>query len=114
MTPSKKEGCFCEKCRACCKREPGWFLPGEIAIAAKFLKLAETEFIETYCAEHVEDGIRALSPAQKKNQAECIFLSKDELCDIHEVKPHECRKVYGCQGASRHRRLREIIRRAWR
>ncbi|MFH0799506.1 MAG: YkgJ family cysteine cluster protein [Pseudomonadota bacterium] len=111
---SRKKGCSCEKCRECCRREPGWFLPDEIGVAAKFLKLSEKEFVAKYCAEHLEDGILALSPVQKPKSKACIFLNAKGLCDIHPVKPHECRKVYGCQGPSRHRRIREIIKREWR
>ncbi|HPQ81536.1 MAG TPA: YkgJ family cysteine cluster protein [bacterium] len=111
---SKKQGCSCEKCRECCRREPGWFLPGEIAPAATFLNLTETEFVRKFCKEHIEGGIAALSPAVKPGTTECIFLKRDGLCGIHPVKPHECRKVMGCEGPNRHRRIREIIRKQWK
>lgn len=97
----------------CCKREPGWFVPEEIPVAAEYLKISEKEFMEKYCAEHFEDGVRALSPARKKGKTECVFLDKKGLCEIHPVKPYECRKVYGCGGKSRHKRLRDIIKRMW-
>lgn len=111
---SKRQGCSCEKCRECCEREPGWFVPEEIGPAARFLKLSEKEFIAQYCEGHEEDGVLALSPRRKPGKKACIFLGRDGLCEIHEVKPYECRKVFGCQGESRHRRLREIIKRMWR
>lgn len=111
---SKKQGCSCEKCRECCRREPGWFLPGEIAPAAAFLNLAETEFERKFCSEHVEGGVSVLSPATKPGTTECVFLGRDGLCKIHPVKPHECRKVMGCEGPGRHRRIREIILKQWR
>lgn len=111
---SKRHGCSCKLCTECCKREPGWFVPDEIAVAATFLKVSEKEFIEQYCEEHLEDGVLSLSPARKPKRKECIFLEKSGLCAIHPVKPYECRKVYGCQQESRHTRLREIIKRLWR
>lgn len=111
---SKRHGCSCRACRECCRREPGWFLPEEIEAAAAFLKLSRDEFVSSRCAEHIEDDALALSPAVKPGKTECVFLNRDGLCDIHPVKPYECRKVYGCQGPARHRRIREIIAKQWR
>jgi len=111
---SKRQGCSCDKCRECCTREPGWFVPGEIVPAATYLGITEKEFIASYCCEHLQDDVYTLSPATKKKSTECIFLNSKGLCDIHPVKPYECRKVFGCEGPGRHRRLREIIMRMWR
>lgn len=108
-----KQGCSCEKCRECCRREPGWFLPEEIDPAAAFLGLTREAFIARYCAEHAAGSALALSPAQTPGTTACVFLGRDGLCAIHPVKPHECRKVYGCEAPSRHRRIREIIARKW-
>lgn len=81
---------------------------------ADFLSISEQAFIAYYCDEHFEDDAYALSPTTKAKSTECIFLNADGLCDIHQVKPYECRKVYGCEADSRHRRIREIIKRMWR
>ena len=89
-------------------------MPNEVASAASFLKLSEEEFREQYCAEHLEDDVWTLSPKQKPNSKECIFLNREGLCDIHEVRPFECRKVFGCGSSSRNRRLREIIKKMWK
>ncbi len=88
-------------------------MPEEVAVAAQFLHLTETDFISRFCEEHIEDDLRAISPARKSEKTECIFLNEKGLCDIHPVKPYECRKVFGCQGPSRHRRMREMIKRRW-
>jgi Fe-S-cluster containining protein len=114
MPSSKRRGCDCEKCRECCTREPGWFVPDEIPVAAKHLGLSEQEFVRQYCSEHVEDEVYSLSPKQKLGSSECIFLDKMRLCSIHEVKPYECKKVYGCEGPRRHQKIREIIKKMWR
>lgn len=111
---SKKQGCSCEKCQECCKREPGWFLPEEVEQAALSLRLRSNEFILKFCKEHVADEIVTLSPATKPNTTECVFFNRDGLCDIHEVKPYECRKVMGCERPGRNSRLRELILRKWR
>jgi len=111
----KRQGsCTCLKCKECCTREPGWFMPDEIATAAAFFKLSESEFIKQYCKEHIEDNTYALSPAQKPNSTECIFLNDEEECSVHEVKPYECRKVFGCEGVNRHKKMRDIIKKRWR
>lgn len=110
---SKRLGCSCEACTECCEREPGWFMPEEVESAAKFMGLSKEEFIKQYCEEHVEDGIIVISPARKKGKTCCIFLTKDKLCEIHEVKPHECKKVFACQRDSRHQRMREMIIKSW-
>ncbi len=110
---NKRHGCTCKKCIECCTRDPGWFFPDEIELAANFLNVTEPEFIRDYCTEHFEHNIYTLSPKKKTNKKECIFLSKDKQCNIHEVKPYECRKVYGCESESRHRRIRDIIKGKW-
>ncbi len=127
-----KEGCSCLACRECCSRDPGWFIPEEIPIAARYKGLTEQEFVARFCAEHLVDDVLALSPATKSSalhkslegrpgkpatkprSTACIFLNRDGLCDIHPVKPYECRKVYGCAPDYRHKRVREIIAKMWR
>lgn len=111
---AKKKGCTCEACQECCRREPGWFVPEEIPVAAAFLGKSEEDFVAECCEEHVEDGVRALSPKRKPGKQECLFLQRDGLCAIHAVKPYECRKVFGCEGPGRHKRMREIVARMWR
>ena len=101
-------------CKECCRREPGWFVPEELEPAANYLGVSEDDFVARFCEEHLEDDVRTFSPARKPGKPECIFLDSKGLCEIHPVKPYECRKVYGCQGPSRHRRMREMIKKQWR
>jgi Fe-S-cluster containining protein len=108
-----RRGCACPKCVECCKREPGWFIPDEVPIAAAFMKMPEKDFVEKFCEEHREGDVLAISPARKMGSTECVFLNRDGKCAIHEVKPYECRKVFGCEAAHRHRKIREMIRRQW-
>lgn len=110
---SIRHGCKCPECVECCERDPGWFMREEIPIAAKFLGVSEDDFIKKYCAEHLSEGVPVLSPATKAGKSECIFLNRDKECEIHEVKPFECRKIYGCEARYRHKRLRESIRKSW-
>lgn len=108
---SKRDGCDCTLCRELCSNEPGWFLPEEIAVAAEYMGISQDEFISSYLEEHSVDGVIALSPRMEAGA--CIFL-EDGHCRIHAVKPYECRKVYGCEGPRRHKRIREIIINRWK
>lgn len=110
---TKRQGCQCLKCKECCEREPGWFVPDDLPLASHFMNLSEREFVVRFCEEHREDGVLAISPARKPGKSECVFLTPDRLCQIHEVKPFECRKIFGCEGVHRHRRIREIIKGMW-
>lgn len=110
---SKRKDCDCEKCRALCSNEPGWFIPEEISVAADYLGMAEGDFIHTFLEEHIEKGIVVLSPKMDKSKGACVFF-ENGLCRIHPIKPYECRKVYGCEAGRRHKRIREIILRKWR
>lgn len=108
----KRDGCDCAACQECCQREPGWFLPEEIPVAAKFLRLVEYEFVARFCAKHSIENGTALSPATKLGTTTCVFFEQGK-CLIHDVKPYECRKVFGCDPARRHQRIREFIIHQW-
>lgn len=110
--PRKKE-CSCEACQECCTREAGWFVPEEIKPAADFLGLSEDEFVEQYCQKHDLGHTFALSPKAKEDTTICVFFEKG-LCKIHEVKPYECRKAFGCESDRRHTRMRELIIKQWK
>ena len=78
----------CQRCTACCK----W--PGdvrieedEIAPIARFLEMAEDEFIATYT--RLRTNRNGLSLIEKENH-ECVMLENGG-CRIHPVKPEQCR-----------------------
>ncbi|MFH1654380.1 MAG: YkgJ family cysteine cluster protein [Pseudomonadota bacterium] len=108
----KKAGCSCEKCSELCKNEPGWFLHEEIEQVARFLGISKDEFVEKYCETHQLGNALPLSPKRKQKKKECIFF-ENGLCKIHEVKPFECKKVFGCEAQRKHKRIREIIAKSW-
>ena len=108
----KKRECDCEKCRECCTREPGWFLPEEIPETARYLGLSEAIFIETYCQKHPLENAIALSPKHHPHSTACIFFEGGK-CRIHPVKPFECAKVFACEPERRHRRTRALVARKW-
>lgn len=108
---SKQRGCSadsgtCGTCRAGCTRKPGWFLPGEAEKAAAHLGMSLQEFFDTYLAVDWWEGepdIFLLSPTIVGEDAgtefpgdphgTCVFY-KNGRCEIHEVKPFECRDFW--------------------
>lgn len=80
-------------------------MPEEVPAAAEFCGLSEADFREKYIAYHDMDGIQMASP-RRALSGSCIFF-KGGKCQIHPVKPFECRKVFGCEANRRHRKVRE-------
>lgn len=97
--------CSCDKCKSACRHKPGWFLPEEIERAANYLGISVQKLFGDYLGVDWWEGadpIFVLAPATQSMDpgttypyvpaGKCIFLDKNELCIIHEVKPHECRE----------------------
>ena len=43
----------------------------------------------------------------------CVFLTKDERCTIHESKPTECRKAFGCKKNTQKKATRQQVVKYW-
>ena len=80
---------YCSGCGACC-RWPGIVRArsGEIPAIAEYLQIAEEVFRERFTT---------LAPDRKsliftdRPDGACIFLTEDNRCQIHPVKPLQCR-----------------------
>lgn len=94
--------CQCHTCQSACTTRPGWFLPGEIEKVARFLEISPQDLFDKYLvADNTFDDFWILAPAQLhaepgheapfEPRGTCIFL-KNGKCEIHEVKPYECRE----------------------
>jgi Fe-S-cluster containining protein len=107
--------CTCSKCIEACYRTPGKFAPGEVEKAAEFLNLPFEEFkkliIKNYWRDQDKDPLiwepRKVGSDEDMEIADddytnhmgrCVFLNKDDRCDIHPVKPYECRESVLCEG----------------
>lgn len=110
---NSKESCSCKNCIGRCKAAPGWFKPGEIEKAADYLRMSVKDFFAKYVSvdwwfadedKNFENHVFVLSPAITKKEAgkvfpyhdrfgECVFF-KNGKCQIHAVKPFECKEVY--------------------
>ena len=101
-----KESCICNQCKSDCRFKPGWFLPDEAEKVANHLgitieELFNTKLMVDWWEDYPED-IFLLSPAIINEDAgqeftanprgQCIFYKKG-LCEIHPVKPFECKEA---------------------
>ncbi|WP_167187008.1 YkgJ family cysteine cluster protein [Wenyingzhuangia heitensis] len=74
----------CLTCGNCCKTTSPMFFPKDIERAAKFLRIKEQKFMETYL-ERDEDDCYVLKSAP------CTFLDeRDNMCMIYEARPKAC------------------------
>jgi Fe-S-cluster containining protein len=119
--------CQCNKCRGACEHKPGWFLPGEAERVADYLgvdlqELFDTRLVVDYWVGDGLDGdTYVLSPGIVGREpgavlpfdprGACVFY-KNGLCEIHPVKPHECRETMACQPGNEN--LHQETAMAWR
>lgn len=104
--------CNCAKCAACCKGNPGWFLPGEAEKAAEELGMTFRYFFKRYLIVEYWIGdngdILVLAP-RRVNQdnlragwndnfmrGDCRFLSSTGCTLSTGVRPIECAAVRMC------------------
>lgn len=74
----------CLSCGNCCKTTSPMFFPKDIERIAKFLRIKEQKFIDTYL-EFDEDDCYVLKSAP------CTFLDEtDNTCMIYDVRPKAC------------------------
>jgi len=144
--------CGCEKCKECCRHNPGWFGSiEEIEGAGKIKQMNVKEFCKEYLIREWwagEDDIYIPAPRRNFLRKEnpdryegivwdeeierngkgfvmatwghnflrgwaCIFLDDNNLCEIHQSKPTECRKVFGCK-ESDGKKIREDLVTYWK
>ncbi len=82
-----REKFVCQKTGACC-RQPGFvYVKEEEADAmAAFLSLDVRDFVNQFC--DLQDRSRLV--LKKNGDESCVFLSHS-LCQIHSVRPAQCR-----------------------
>ncbi len=115
--------CVCELCISCCKRAPGWFAPEEAEKVATYLRLDFDLFVKTYLIkDYWVGGPFVWAPRivgadtdrdiASWNYGTCVFLTDEDRCMIHPVKPYECRKSLACSPKGRF--LRKEIAELWK
>lgn len=80
----------CHRCGACCRIRDGIVRVSDVEIAriAAYLGMSETDFIanETELAPDRRTLMLRSNP-----DGACVYLTDDNLCRIHAVKPDKCR-----------------------
>ncbi|TRZ82161.1 MAG: YkgJ family cysteine cluster protein [Sediminibacterium sp.] len=75
----------CLDCARCCKNYSPRFKMPDIKRISKYLRMKETDFIDTYLAMDQEGDYVA-------NTKPCPFLGKDNACGIYEHRPSDCQR----------------------
>jgi Fe-S-cluster containining protein len=114
--PFTRTVCACDGCKACCKRQPGHLIPGDVERIAGFLRAINDPIpVRDYLWDSpgaitrnsltgVERRVRTITPRFKDGR--CVFLDDEEWCRIHPVAP------YGCAYFDTHLNLGEAMRRS--
>jgi hypothetical protein len=75
----------CLQCANCCKTTGPLFTDKDVSRIAKFLRMKEQQFLQSYLRMD-EDGDLVLQSVP------CAFLGHDNCCEIYEVRPKACRE----------------------
>ncbi len=75
----------CLSCANCCKNFSPRFKTPDIKRISKYLRLRESDFIETYLRVD-EDGDFVV------NSSPCPFLGTDNYCSIYDHRPSDCQR----------------------
>ena len=117
--------CQCYSCKEACRHKPGWFLPKEAELVAEYLEIELVDLFKTKLAVDYWTGdnpIFLLSPTTINNSpgiefpydptGQCIFFKKG-LCEIHPVKPCECRDGMCTNSSHESRSRHKKVAYAW-
>jgi Fe-S-cluster containining protein len=77
----------CTRCGNCCTGSPGyvWIGPRDEKAIAAHLDVSVRKFRKTYTRL-----VGHLTALVDKPGGECVFLTEEKRCAIHEVKPRQC------------------------
>jgi Fe-S-cluster containining protein len=122
--------CSCDRCQSLCHRKPGWFTPQEIELVARKLNVAIEDLFKDYLTIDAvliagadrPTGVYVLAPAivgrksatiaDPTARGSCVWL-KNGKCDIHAVKPAECRATDHSTSGRDSDMLRASILKQW-
>lgn len=112
---AERTSCACSDCADCCKQQPGFLIPADVARIAEYMKLPVATFALRYLRRSpgavVGDSqtgavyrIGTIVPAPDRT-GRCVFLDPNDRCLIHPVAP------FGCAMFDTHMNEREATRR---
>jgi Fe-S-cluster containining protein len=96
--PFTRTSCACPACQACCTRQPGPLLPGELEAIAAHLGTTVRDASHKFWASpggvlgHRATGqtLRVGTITPRLRAGRCVFLDAESRCTIHAVAPFGC------------------------
>lgn len=92
--------CSCQECIACCKRQPGPLIEGDMEKIAAALGESLEETKKHFWAspgalvKNMQTGrayrVGTITPKFDRRRGRCVFLTDDDRCSIHAVAPFGC------------------------
>jgi Fe-S-cluster containining protein len=96
--PFERTTCACPECQACCTRQPGPLIPGQLEAIAAYLGKTVREASSLFVASPggvmgnratgAQLRVGTITPRMKDGR--CVFLDRQGACRIHPVAPFGC------------------------
>lgn len=114
--------CACKECVGACKKRPCWGTPQDIKkLMAAGLggKLMEDYWVRS---SHDEGNIMIISPAIRGYEGHgapfspfgrCVFLDKNDRCEIHDMKPTEGAEARCCDASHDAQEIHQRMAFSW-
>ena len=111
LSEFEPSSCRCSACRQTCRTRPGICAPGDIERIAAYLGMPPDDppFIQAHFkplgGPPIDFGgdepvnVPVIVPQQREDGS-CVFLTADENCGIHPVRPFGCASCNACQGGN--------------
>jgi Fe-S-cluster containining protein len=122
--------CSCDRCQSLCHNKPGWFTPQQIELVARKRDITIEDLFKDYLTIDAvliaeagkPTGVYVLAPtivgaesgsiSDPVARGTCVWL-RNGKCDIHDVKPAECRVTDHSTSAHDSDVLRASILKQW-
>ncbi len=90
----------CLKCGKCCKTLVDeectvLILPSDVVEISRYLGIKRIDFVKMFCKEnllHVA-GLEVKMFVLKFPEDKCIFLKADNLCNVYQYRPKQCKNA---------------------
>lgn len=120
LTEYEPSSCRCDKCVGTCCSEPGMLAPGDLSRIAAYVgaepggqfmlrnfEAAEPRPCTAVGSEHTPPEVCGtvpyVRPAIHKSgirKGRCVFLTDDDRCSVHPVRPFGCAVCNACEGGN--------------
>ena len=93
--------CSCNACNNGCNHGSGVFTDNQIEPLAKYLNITKEELEKKYLEKTIRFNTTRFKPKVlrqgQKPYGKCIFFNEKNKCEIHSVKPLECKLAMPCK-----------------